>query len=53
MMKTENQEAYTYQINKICYIITPVYNSSGQTLNDILKKLILTEVESPQEPCHR
>ncbi len=41
-------EQHTYQIGKITFIVTPVYkdNGSGETMADILLKLMLADLES-------
>ena len=41
-------EQYTYQVGKINFIVTPVYKDkrSGETMNDILLKLMLADLES-------
>ena len=43
MVKTEE---FTYQVDKIKFIVTPVYKEDGETMRDILLKLILSELES-------
>ena len=44
------QENYTYQVSKVKFVVTPVYKPSGESVRDILEKLILTELESPKPP---
>ena len=41
-------EQHTYQIGKITFIVTPVYKDkrSGETMADILLKLMLADLES-------
>ena len=41
-------EQYTYQVGKINFIVTPVYKDkrSGETMKDILLKLVLADLES-------
>ena len=41
-------EQYTYQVGKINFIVTPVYKDkrSGETMKDILLKLMLADLES-------
>lgn len=41
-------EQYTYQVGKINFIVTPVYEDkgSGETMEDILLKLMLADMES-------
>ena len=43
MVKTEE---FTYQVDKIKFIVTPVYKEDGETMRDILLKLMLSELES-------
>ena len=41
-------EQYTYQVGKIHFIVTPVYKDkrTGETMKDILLKLMLTDLEN-------
>ena len=39
-------EEFTYQVDKIKFIVTPVYKEDGETMRDILLKLMLSELES-------
>ena len=41
-------EQYTYQVGKINFIVTPIYKGkrSGETMEDILLKLMLADVEN-------
>ena len=41
-------EQYTYQVGKINFIVTPVYKDkrTGETMKDILLKLMLADLES-------
>ena len=41
-------EQYTYQVGKINFIVTPIYKDkrSGETMEDILLKLMLADVEN-------
>ncbi len=41
-------EQYTYQVGKINFIVTPVYKDkrSGETMEDILLKLMLADLDS-------
>ena len=39
------QESYTYQVSKVKFVVTPIYKPSGESVRDILEKLILTEIE--------
>lgn len=41
-----NTEEFTYQVDKIKFIVTPVYKENGETMRDILLKLMLSELES-------
>ena len=41
-----NTEEFTYQVDKIKFIVTPVYKEDGETMRDILLKLMLSEMES-------
>ena len=39
------KEEYTYQVDKITFIVTPTYKEGGETMRDILLKLMLAELE--------
>lgn len=41
-------EQYTYQVGKINFIVTPAYKDkeAGETMKDILLKLMLADLES-------
>ena len=39
-------EEYAYQVGKIKFIVTPVYKENGETMGDILLKLMLAELKS-------
>ena len=39
------KEEYTYQVDKIKFIVTPVYKEEGETMGDILLKLMLAELD--------
>lgn len=41
----ENEERITYQVDKVTFIVNPVYKPSGEPIRTILEKLILTEIE--------
>ena len=43
--KGSNKE-YTYQVGKIKFIVTPVYKENGETMGDILLRLMLAELKS-------
>ena len=45
MADTATKEEYTYQIDKIKFIVTPVYKEEGETMGDILLKLMLAELD--------
>ena len=38
------KEEYTYQVDKITFVVTPVYKETGELMRDILLKLMLSEV---------
>lgn len=44
--KGDAMEVYTYQVGEIRFIVTPVYKADGETMRDILLKLMLAELES-------
>lgn len=45
-MAVTNQNAdHTYQVGKITFIVTPVYKDNGETLRDILLRLMLADLE--------
>lgn len=46
MAETVSTEEYTYQIGEMQFIVTPVYKENGETMSDILLKLILAELET-------
>ena len=37
------KEEYTYQVGKIQFIVTPVYKDKGESMRDILLKLMLAD----------
>lgn len=37
-------EEYTYQVGKITFTVTAVYKADGETMRDILLKLMLSEI---------
>lgn len=45
MADTATKEEYTYQIDKTKFIVTPVYKEEGETMGDILLKLMLAELD--------
>ena len=40
-----SREEYTYQVGKIHFIVTPVYKDKGESMRDILLKLMLADLE--------
>ena len=46
MTEPAPKEKYTYQVDKITFIVTPVYKENGELMRDILLKLMLSEMES-------
>ena len=40
----ERSESYIYEIGKIRFIVTPVYKEAGETIQDILLKLMLADL---------
>ena len=46
MADTATNEEYTYQVDKIKFIVTPVYKEEGETMGDILLKLMQAELDS-------
>ena len=44
MADTAEKEEYIYQVDKIKFIVTPVYKEEGETMGDILLKLMLAEL---------
>ena len=45
MADAVSKEEYTYQIGKIIFVITPVYKDEGESMRDILLKLMLADLE--------
>ncbi len=45
MADIDTKEEYTYQVDKIKFIVTPVYKEEGETMGDILLKLMLAELD--------
>ena len=45
MADTATNEEYTYQVDKIKFIVTPVYKEEGETMGDILLKLMLAVLD--------
>ena len=41
----EKSESYIYEIGKMRFIVEPVYKDNGETIQDILLKLMLTDLE--------
>ena len=46
MSSEDQREEYTYQVDKITFIVTPVYKENGESMRDILLKLMLSELEN-------
>ena len=40
-----DREEYVYQVDKIKFIVNPVYKADGEPMRDILLKLMLAELE--------
>ena len=45
MTTLEAKEEYTYQIDKLTFIVTPVYKETGESMRNILLKLMLSDLE--------
>lgn len=45
MSDTPKSEEYIYQVDKIKFIVTPVYKENGESMRDILLKLMLADLE--------
>ena len=48
------KEEYTYQVGKIQFIVTPVYKDKGESMRDILLKLMLADLRyniHRMKPC--
>ena len=41
-------EEYVYYMGKITFIVTPVYKENGETMGEILLKLMLTDIDAPK-----
>ena len=39
------KEEYIYQVGKIQFIVTPVYKDKGESMRDILLKLMMADVD--------
>ncbi len=46
MADTTKKEEYVYQVDKIKFIVTPVYKENGEPMRDILLKLMLADLEN-------
>ena len=44
MADTKCSEEYTYQVDKIKFVVTPVYKEKGEPLRDILLNLMLADL---------
>ena len=40
----QKDKRYIYEIGKIRFIVTPIYKDKGETIQDILLKLMLAEL---------
>ena len=40
----EKSESYIYEIGKMRFIVEPVYKDNGETIQDILLKLMLADL---------
>ena len=45
MPEGSETERYTYQVNKINFVVTPVYKDRGETIAAILLKLMEADTE--------
>lgn len=45
MADIAEKEEYAYQVDKIKFIVTPVYKEEGETMGDLLLKLMLSELD--------
>ena len=52
MLEDKEQDHFTYQVDKMQFIVTPVYKEAGEEVHEILKKLILSDLESEKESLH-
>ena len=43
--KPKSAEEYVYQVDKIRFIVTPIYKETGESMRDILLKLMLADLE--------
>ena len=43
--KPKSAEEYMYQVDKIRFIVTPIYKETGESMRDILLKLMLADLE--------
>ncbi len=46
MPSEDQKEEYIYQVDKITFIVTPVYKENGEPMRDILLKFMLSELEN-------
>ena len=46
MADTKKREEYIYQVDKIKFIVTPVYKENGGSMRDILLNLMLADLAS-------
>lgn len=41
-------EEYAYHMEKITFVVTPVYKENGETMGEILLKLMLADIDAPK-----
>lgn len=46
MSGEDQKEIHIYQVGKITFIVTPVYKENGESMREILLKIMLSELES-------
>lgn len=46
MSSEDQKEEHIYQIDKITFIVTPIYKENGESMRDILLKLMLSELDA-------
>ena len=44
-MPERNEEQYSYQVDKITFVVTPIYKESSETILEILLKLMQADLE--------
>ena len=45
MAEAKCKEKFVYQVDKIKFVVTPVYKEKGESLWDILLRLMLADLE--------